>query len=964
METSALRNARRVWGAAIVLVALGMPCAAAAEGAGAAGMRSLAQESARVTGRVIDGTTARPLPGVHVQVAGSGNGTLTDAAGAFVLAGLAPGEVEVTARLLGYGDATRRVTVAADGGAQVEIALSPAALSLDGVVVTGTPGQARRREVGNSIAQLDLAGIDEPVANVDQLLQGRTSSITVTSTGASFGAGAAIRLRGNVSLTMSNQPLIFVDGVRQAAESYPLNASSASFPHYGSGSTMSPLNDIRPSDIERIEIVKGAAATTLYGSEASAGVIQIFTKKGDPGRPRWTFQTDHGLDWVQPFGSEQRPYVGLDPWLKTAYSTRNTLSVRGGGDAIRYFASGAYDTGEGVLPDDGETRAAVRVNLDLQPLADLGIQINSSFTEHSLTTTQSGNTGMGIPLNAFRAPNNSFGSADPAVISQLLDSDAAQENTHLTLGVTANWAPYERLTQRVTLGLDRIANRATQYRPFGFVLDPEGVISDIRWSSRTLTADYAGSLGWLTSEILAGTFSWGAQTITTDEATVDSYGRGFPGPGKHTLSSTAERFVYGTESRYVSGGFFLQNLFGFRDRVFLTLGARADGTSTFGENLGLQVYPKASLSWVLSEEPFWGAGWGEVKLRAAYGLAGRAPGAFDAVRTWNPGSFGGESSFLPGNVGNPDLGPEKTREIEAGFDASWFEGRLSAEVTYYDQVTRDALFNVAQIPTRGFTGSQLENVGRITNRGLEVGLNGDVYRSRELTWSLGGTLSTNRSEVLDAGSTTSSTIVVGQPAPVVRGTRVVNADEYADPVYELDHFFGPNQPTLTLGVHTDLELPRGFRLSARGEFQGGHYISDSASNFMIDRGAGAPGCDGAYQLVPFDAFAGADLSGLTALQRARCYRETFRSGLWIYPADFFKLRELTLLAPLDALVPGGANATLTLSLRNAYRWTNADFWAFDPEMISSRSTTNALTSGITEHAPAPARFAASVRVAF
>ena len=942
-----------------------MPGAATAEdGAGTVFMRSVPQENARITGRVVDGSTGRPLPGVHVQVDDTENGTLTDASGGFHLTGIGAGVVDITARLLGYAEETRSVAVESGAGARVELSLTPEALSLDGVVVTGTPGQARRREVGNSIAQLDVTRIDEPVASVDQLLQGRTTSITVTSTGASFGAGAAIRLRGNVSLTMSNQPLIFVDGVRQSAESYPLNASAGSFPHYGSGSTMSPLNDIRPSDIERIEVVKGAAATTLYGSEASAGVIQIFTRKGVRGRPQFTLQTDHGLDWVQPFGSSQRPYVGLEPWLKTAYSARSTLSVTGGGDAIRYFASGAYDSGEGVLPDDAERRTAARVNLDLQPLPQLGIQINSAFTEHALTTTQSGNTGMGIPLNVFRAPNNSFGSSEPDVISQLLDSDAEQENTHITLGLTANWTPFERLSQRVTIGLDRIANRATQYRPFGFVLDPQGVISDIRWSSRTLTADYSGSLGWLTQSPLAGTLSWGAQTLTTEEALVDSYGRGFPGPGRHTLSSTAERFVYGNESRYVSGGFFLQNLFGFRDRVFLTLGARADGTSTFGENLGLQFYPKASLSWVLSDESFWRDGWGEVKMRAAYGLAGRAPGAFDAVRTWNPGSWGGESAFLPGNVGNPDLGPEKTREIEAGFDATWLDGRLRAEVTFYDQITRDALFNVAQMPSRGFTGSQLENVGEITNRGSEVGASGDVVRGGNFGWSLGGSLSTNRSVVLDVGTATSSSIVVGQPAPVVRGTLVLNPDEYADPEFELDHFFGPNQPTLTVGLNTDLDLPRGFRLTARGEFQGGHYISDSASNFMIDRGAGAPGCDAAYEHVPFDAFAGADLSGVTALERARCYRETFRSGLWIYPADFFKLRELTLLAPVGALVPGSQSATLTLSLRNAYRWTNADFWAFDPEMVSSRSTTSALTTGITEHAPSPARFAASLRVVF
>src|SRR5690606_32099907 len=110
---------------------------------------------------------------------------------------------------------------------------------------------------------------------------------------------------------------------------------------------------------------------------------------------------------------------------------------------------------------------------------------------------------------------------------------------------------------------------------------------------------------------------WGAQSISTEESKVDAYGTGFPGPGNHTLSSAAQRSLFGAESRIVTAGFFFQNLVGFRDRLFLTVGARVDGSSTFGRELGLQVYPKASASYVVSEEPFWRDAWGEVKLRAA-----------------------------------------------------------------------------------------------------------------------------------------------------------------------------------------------------------------------------------------------------------------------------------------------------------------------------------------------------------
>ena len=920
-------------------------------------------EQSRLIGRVTDSATGRPLAGVHIALEGTSLGALTDADGRYAITRVPAGEVRVHVKLLGYAEAVRAVAIA---GAQTvaDFTLVESALPLDALVVTGTAGQARQREVGNSIAQLNVAKIAEPVATVDQLLQGRATSVSVTPPGGSFGSGAAIRLRGNVSVSLSNQPLIFVDGVRQTAEAYPLNASSANFPHYGPGATMSPLNDINPADIERIEIVKGPAAATLYGSEASAGVIQIFTKKGSQGRPSWTFQTDHSADWVKPFGSEKRPYLDLDPWLKTAYGARNSLSVRGGLADLRYFVSGAYDVGDGVLPNDHEKRLALRTNLDLQAHDKLSLGFNFAYSDHNLDITHTGNSGMGLPLNAFRQPNNSFGSDDPEVLSQLLDAEIHQANERLSFGATATWNPTDAFNHRLTVGVDRVSTVQSQYRPFGFKLEPVGAISDIRWQSRTVTADYTGSLRWLARDVLSSTFAWGAQTISTEENTVDTYGRGFPGPGRQTMSSVAERFVSGSEFRIVSGGFFLQNLFGFRDRVFFTAGARVDGTSTFGSNLGLQVYPKASASWVVSEESFWPETFGTVKLRAAFGLAGRAPGAFDAVRTWQPGSFGGESSFVPGNIGNADLGPEKTRELEIGFDGSWLSDRLTGEFTYYNQLTRDALFQIPQTPTLGFGGSQLENVGRLTNEGVELSLNGKVLVRGDFVWELGATVSTNRSEVLDVGSATSSTIQVGHPAPVVRGTLVRNADEYADPILVRDYYFGPSAPTHTFGINTSLDLPRGLRLTARGEYQGGHFIADNASFFMVDRGNGAPFCDAAYEIVPFTGYASGDVSRLTALERARCYKQNTHSGLWVYPADFFKVREITLLVPVNSVIPNTRSASLTFSLRNAIRWTNGDFPAFDPEMVSSRSNVSALTGGITEHAPSPARFVTSLRIAF
>ena len=684
------------------------------------------------------------------------------------------------------------------------------------------------------------------------------------------------------------------------------------------------------------------------------------------GQPNWALQSDYSLDWVKPFGSEANPYINLDPWLKKASGTNSTLSVNGGLNDIRYFISGGYKVGDGVLPNDHENRSSFRSNFDLSAHRTLQLQLNVAYTDDELNVTHTGNSGMALPFNAFREPNNSFGSSDPAVLNELVEAKIWEGDERLTYGLSARWNPFERLSQKFTVGVDRTSTVETQYRPLGFSLEPQGAISDIRWVSRTITTDYNGSLRWLDLRGFASTFGWGGQGAVTDQSLVDTYGRGFPGPGKQTMSSVAEHWVSGSESRTVAAGFFFQDLIGFRDRVFLTGALRIDGNSAFGKNLGLLVYPKASASWVISDESFWPDKLGTVKLRAAYGKAGKAPGPFDAVRTWTANSFGGESAFLPGNVGNSDLGPEQTREIEAGLDGSWLNDRLTAEVSYYDQLTRDGLVSISEIPSNGFGGSARYNLGALTNKGVELALHGVVLTTSRLRWSLGTNISTNHSKITDLGAVNSNSTQLGQPVGVVRGTKILNADADSTPVAVQNYAFGPGLPTRVIGINTTLELPKGVRFTAGGEYQGGHYISDGASSAMIDRGNGAPACDAAYAIVPYTTDASwktKDLSGIRALDRARCYRGSV-SGAWIYPADFFKLRDLTLVVPVRTPLSQVRSASLTFSLRNAFRWTNKDFGAFDPEMIGSRSNTAALTPSITENAPAPARFVTSLRLSF
>src|SRR3989475_3610012 len=263
----------------------------------------LAAQTGTIEGKVTSVTTGEPIVGAEASLVGITIGTRTGPGGTFALLNVPQGPRELRVLAIGYKAATAHVVVLADQSATVNLQLAASVLQLDAIIVTGTPGEARVREVGNSIAQLNLSQVKDPPANLDQLLQARAPGVSVMQTSAMSGEGAQIRLRGAVSVSQSNQPIIYVDGVRVRSEGYRRNRPpfSDSNGFRGGNYQASPLNDISPADVDRVEVIKGAAASTLYGTEAAAGVIQILTKRGSAGAPRWTVQGGQGLLQLRPF---------------------------------------------------------------------------------------------------------------------------------------------------------------------------------------------------------------------------------------------------------------------------------------------------------------------------------------------------------------------------------------------------------------------------------------------------------------------------------------------------------------------------------------------------------------------------------------------------------------------------------------------------------------------------------------
>src|SRR2546422_18648 len=226
------------------------------------GARPLGGQLDRVGGPAPAAAPNEPGAGAEVTVAGPNTGVRTGPDGGFPLGNIAAGLRELRILAIGYRLATLRLTITADQVTQANAQLTPSVLQLDAVVVTGTAGVARVREVGNSIAQVNLSQVKDPPANMDQLLQARAPGLSVMQTSGMAGEGAQIRLRGAVSVNQSNQPIIYIDGIRVRSEGYRRNRPpfDDSNGFRGANYQASPLNDINPADIDHIEVIKGSAA--------------------------------------------------------------------------------------------------------------------------------------------------------------------------------------------------------------------------------------------------------------------------------------------------------------------------------------------------------------------------------------------------------------------------------------------------------------------------------------------------------------------------------------------------------------------------------------------------------------------------------------------------------------------------------------------------------------------------------
>jgi TonB-linked SusC/RagA family outer membrane protein len=626
---------------------------------------------------------------------------------------------------------------------------------------------------------MDLA----PIPDVSNIINGRAPGVIVTQGSGQVGSGPNIRIRGASSFSLGNQPLIYVDGVRLD------NTMGAGINVQGFGSgIVNRLNDVNPEDIESIEIIKGPAAATLYGTEASNGVIQIITKSGKAGQSDITLTTRQGANWfanaegrirknwayepgtTTPF--EQNLFAlererGNPPIFETGRLQGYGASLRGGSDIARYFVAFDVDLDEGIEPDNTLGRYSTRANMTVNPSAAFDLTASIGYQQGRIGLACEAGCGgrmwATVYANAWLRDDpdfRGFRSYPPEIISEAFDF--WQDLSRLQYSLQMNHRPFNWLAQRLTVGQDRVVENNQEMAQR---LDPDRfspyfgsfTLSGYKWRQdrqvNRWTFDYSATISASLARSIKSSTTFGAQYFKLYEERLFAEGDEFPAPGLKVIDAAA--ITYGGDWHVENNtlGFFVQERLAFNDRIFLTGAVRGDDNSAFGRNYDFVLYPKLSATWVINEESFWNIGWVDaLKLRAAYGTSGQQPGFFDAVRTYNPVTGGnGRPAATPSVFGNDSLGPEVGKEFEVGFEAGLFNSRLGVDFTYYHTRTSDAILSQSLAPSSGFPGSQFVNAGTIQNQGFEVQLSAIAVQSENLGIDFTLNLATNANKILDLG---------------------------------------------------------------------------------------------------------------------------------------------------------------------------------------------------------------------
>jgi TonB-dependent starch-binding outer membrane protein SusC len=762
----------------------------------------LAQDRGSVTGQVVEEGTQRPLSGVQVSVSGTTLGTITNAQGRFLIPNVPVGTRDIRASLIGYQAAPQTVTIAAGQTVTVNFIAAQSAIALDELIVTATGERQARREIGNAVSTVRTADIEmATISDATQLLQGRSAGVSVMQSSGTSGTGSRIRIRGSASVSLANDPLLIIDGVR---------ADNSTSSIAVGGQNLSRFNDLNPDEIESIEVLKGPAASAMYGTAAANGVLVVTTKRGRAGTTRFNAYSEFGTiqdvtnypansrgfcSYDVPTGRANFGYCSVDLLGDEFFVSRNIsldsvvsfnpladarttpfqdgsrrkigVNAAGGTEGITYFLAADVEDEDGIYRYGLSTlnRRNFRANLQSQLTSQLNLAVNAGYANSEARLPQNDNNALGVVSGALLSSRIRYDSLSAGYgfgirPDQIANINTTQNIDRFTGSTTANWIPIEWLSIVGTVGLDRVASYDQETVPPGEVPYSATFLEGYKSGNRGNLGEYTANLGGTATYQLGG-FQMSSATGVQYSETISRNTSGFGArllAGVPTLGGATARFSVGESNFQVRtiGGYVQQRL-NLNDRFFVTGALRADDNSAFGTNFGLAYYPSISGSWVIAEESFFprGDAFSSLRLRAAYGQSGLRPGTLDAVRFLSPVAVSLQTQSIPGftigGAGNVELRPEKVGEVELGFEAGFLRDRIGLEFTWFNKESRDALVFRRLPPSLGVSAGRRENLGSVQNRGYELLVNARLVEAPRFRWDATVTGSFVRNELTDIG---------------------------------------------------------------------------------------------------------------------------------------------------------------------------------------------------------------------
>ncbi len=953
-------------------------------------------QNGKITGKVTNSVDGSPIPGVNINVASSSGGTASDFDGTFVIN--VPANATLTFSFLGYE--TQKIKVDSN---TLNVKLKELTSTLDQVVVTGTAVKTTRKQLGNSIALISSKDlVNSGATGIDQALTGKVAGALINQNSGSAAGGISITLRGVGTISGSSDPLYIIDGVY-------LNNNTNNTISLG-GNNQNRLVDLNPNDIDRIEIIKGAAGAAIYGARGSNGVVQIFTKRGKNGKTKFNFSSNLKINTLRKkIDYNEIPLAWTDKSLitnlltnpvkrydfqneifGTTFGNEQNLNISGANDNTSYYISGNSFNNSGIIKKTAFERFGLKINLEHKVNTFLTLNASLDYIRSTSNDLPSGIlTDSYGAIDAFLFGDNfvnpeinslglypKTGTVSPNPREVINNFKFKQVTNRIVTGFGAKAQITEKLAANYNLGLDSYNESGTAFLPTQNTAAPplnNGFArrADVNFfqfnHDLNFSYDFEITKAIKSTSVIGGT--WQNDKTQSIGINASGLGAGVSNASSGARLSQGERRI---ENAYWGG--FLQQSFAINDKYFLNGAIRQDASSLYAKQNRNQLFYKASASYLISNESFWKNTFKEIinslKLRAAWGEAGNltALPPYTELTAYDGGNLNTQNTLIASTrQGNDNLKPETKIEVEFGFEASLFNNRISVEYSYYKQRVRDLLLNRELALSTGFS-TRFENVGNLQNEGMELLVKLHAFKSKNFNWNVSVNYGRNRNEVSNipgkllilAQSFDRSAVVEGQPTGVFYATYY--ARDAAGTIL-LDASGLPFTQKKADGTN-DIKIIGDPNPEWLGSIINEVQYKNFGFRFQVDAVQGFDVMNWDRRVLDNTNFgggfnAGQELLGIIpkgiGARKANIFEDLVEDG------SFVKLREVSLTYNFKPKTLGIDNIQLSLIGRNLYSWDKFQGW--DPE-VNTAGQRNGVRGIIAGAVPIPKTFQFGVNISF